>query len=216
MVRKKIVNKTIDLPVSQRVQGQLNHEKMQVATTEEMEMARQDKGEADRLTDAERRALLDSAKMAGLNVLKLMNDSTAIARANGIYKQDLPETDKPSRNVVFVDCGHTGTMVSAASFNKGKLTMLSMANASAGGRDFDEAISKYFVKDFLERYKLNVPENKKATLKLMTEAEKLKKLMSANTNKIPLNIECFMEDKDVKGIMDRAIFEELVALSWTI
>merc|ERR1712106_794035 len=48
--RKKIVNKTIDLPVSQRVQGQLNHEKMQVATTEEMEMARQDKGEADRLT----------------------------------------------------------------------------------------------------------------------------------------------------------------------
>jgi len=162
-------------------------------------------------TDAERRALLDSAKMAGLNVLKLMNDSTAIALAYGIYKQDLPETDKPSRNVVFVDCGHTGTMVSAASFNKGKLTMLSMANASAGGRDFDEAISKYFVKDFLERYKLNVPENKKATLKLMTEAEKLKKLMSANTNKIPLNIECFMEDKDVKGIMDRAIFEELVA-----
>merc|ERR1711892_1138163 len=48
--RKKIVNKTIDLPVSQRVQGQLNHEKMQVSTTEEMEMARQDKGEADRLT----------------------------------------------------------------------------------------------------------------------------------------------------------------------
>jgi len=162
-------------------------------------------------TDAERRALLDSARMAGLNVLKLMNDTTAIALAYGIYKQDLPETDKPSRNVVFVDCGHTGTQISAASFNKGKLTMLSCANANSGGRDFDEAICKYFVKDFLERYKLNVPENKKATLKLMTEAEKLKKLMSANTNKIPLNIECFMEDKDVKGSMDRAMFEEMVA-----
>merc|ERR1719370_2215907 len=159
-------------------------------------------------TDAERRALMDSARMAGLNVLKLMNDTTAVALAYGIYKQDLPETDKPSRNVVFVDCGHSGTMVSAASFNKGKLTMLSMSHANCGGRDFDEAIAKYFVKDFLERYKLNVPENKKATLKLMTEAEKL---MSANTNKIPLNIECFMDDKDVKGSMDRATFEELVA-----
>merc|ERR1719430_296195 len=48
--RKKIVNKTIDLPVSQRVQGQLNAEKMQVATNEEMEMAKQDRNEADRLT----------------------------------------------------------------------------------------------------------------------------------------------------------------------
>merc|ERR1712179_835017 len=46
---KKIVNKTIDLPVSQRVQGQLNAEKMQVATNEEMEMSKQDKNEADRL-----------------------------------------------------------------------------------------------------------------------------------------------------------------------
>jgi len=162
-------------------------------------------------TDAERRATLDSAKMAGLNVLKLMNDVTATSLAYGIYKQDLPETDKPSRNVVFVDCGHTGTQVAACSFNKGKLNMLASAHTSNGGRDFDEAISRYFIKDFLERYKLNVPENKKATLKLMTEAEKLKKLMSANTNKIPLNIECFMDDKDVKGTMDRATFEELVA-----
>merc|ERR1712002_1200517 len=48
--RKKIVNKTIDLPVSQRVQGQLSHEKMQVAANEEMEMSKQDKNEADRLT----------------------------------------------------------------------------------------------------------------------------------------------------------------------
>lgn len=44
------MNKTIDLPVSQRVQGQLNAEKMQVATNEEMEMSKQDKNEADRLT----------------------------------------------------------------------------------------------------------------------------------------------------------------------
>merc|ERR1712012_799405 len=80
-----------------------------------------------------------------------------------------------------------------------------------GGRGFDETICKYFFKDFEERYNLNVPANKKAVLKLMTEAEKLKKLMASNTNKIPLNIECFMDDKDVKGSMDRACFEELTA-----
>jgi molecular chaperone DnaK (HSP70) len=162
-------------------------------------------------TDAERRALLDSAKMSGLNVLRLMNDTTATALAYGIYKQDLPETDKPARNVVFVDVGHTGTQVAACSFNKGKLTMLSSSNCQSGGRGFDETICKYFFKDFEERYKLNVPGNKKAVLKLMTEAEKLKKLMASNQNKIPLNIECFMDDKDVKGGMERSCFEELIA-----
>ena len=68
-----------------------------------------------------------------------------------------------------------------------------------------------FITVSFARYKLNVPGNKKAVLKLMTEAEKLKKLMASNQNKIPLNIECFMDDKDVKGGMDRACFEELIA-----
>jgi len=162
-------------------------------------------------TDAERRALLDSAKIAGLNVLKIMNDTTATALAYGIYKQDLPESDKPARNVIFVDVGHTGTQVSATSFYKGKLTMLACASNASGGRNFDEAICGFFVRDFAERYKLNVPGNKKASLKLMTEAEKLKKLMSANQNQLPINIECFMEDKDVKGFMNRDTFEELIA-----
>ena len=58
---------------------------------------------------------------------------------------------------------------------------------------------------------MQVLENKKATLKLLTECVKLKKLMAANTNKLPINIECFMDDKDVSGHMDRAKFEELIA-----
>lgn len=162
-------------------------------------------------TDAERRALLDSARIAGLNVLKLMNETTATALAYGIYKQDLPESDKPSRNVIFVDAGHTGTQVSACSFNKGKLTMLASASCSVGGRLFDESISSWFAEDFANRYKLDVKTNKKATLKLLVEAEKLKKLMSANSNALPLNIECFMNDIDVKGKMDRATFLDLIA-----
>ena len=70
--------------------------------------------------DSERRAILDAASIAGLNVLKLMNDTTATALAYGIYKQDLPAPEEKARNVIFVDCGHVGVQVSAASFNKGR------------------------------------------------------------------------------------------------
>lgn len=61
------------------------------------------------------------------------------------------------------------------------------------------------------RYKLNVASNKKAMLKLMTEAEKLKKMMSSTESTVKFNIESFMDNKDVDGKMDRACFEELIA-----
>lgn len=72
-------------------------------------------------TQAERKALLDAAHVAGLNVLRLFNETTSTALAYGIYKQDLPNTDEKPRNVVFVDCGHSSLQVFAAAFNKGKL-----------------------------------------------------------------------------------------------
>ena len=163
-------------------------------------------------TDAERRALMDAAAIAGLNVLKLMNDTTATALAYGIYKQDLPAPEEKPRNVVFVDCGHRGIQVSAASFNKGKLIMNAATfDRNCGGQTFNEALAKYFAEEFRTKYKIDVFANKKALIKLTAEVEKIKKQMSANTNKLPLNIECFMEDKDVSGSVDRATFEELVA-----
>ena len=51
--------------------------------------------------------MLEAAAAAGLNVLRLMNETTATALAYGIYKQDLPGTEEKPRNVVFVDCGHS-------------------------------------------------------------------------------------------------------------
>ena len=58
-----------------------------------------------------------------------MNDTTATALAYGIYKQDLPAPEEKARNVIFVDCGHVGVQVSAASFNKGRCSLLiSVAN----------------------------------------------------------------------------------------
>lgn len=62
-------------------------------------------------TDAERRAVLEAAVISGLNVLRLMNETTATALAYGIYKQDLPAPEEKPRNVVFVDCGHSNLQV---------------------------------------------------------------------------------------------------------
>ena len=72
-------------------------------------------------TDIERQAVLNAASIVGLNVLRLMNDTTATALSYGIYKQDLPNPEEKPRVVVFVDIGYSDTQLSVCSFNKGKL-----------------------------------------------------------------------------------------------
>ncbi|CAJ1073688.1 heat shock 70 kDa protein 4L isoform X1 [Xyrichtys novacula] len=163
-------------------------------------------------TDAERRSVFDATQIAGLNCLRLINDTTAVALAYGIYKQDLPSPEERPRNVVFVDMGHSSFQVSITAFNKGKLKVLATAfDPYLGGRNFDEALVDYFCEEFKVKYKLNVRENPRALLRLHQECEKLKKLMSANSSDLPLNIECFMNDIDVTSRMNRTQFEEMCA-----
>ncbi|KAJ8404725.1 hypothetical protein AAFF_G00335880 [Aldrovandia affinis] len=163
-------------------------------------------------TDAERRSVLDAAQIAGLNCLQLMNDTTAVALNYGIYKQDLPPPGEKPKTVVFVDMGHSAFQVSACAFNKGRLKMLATAfDPYLGGRDFDQRVVEHFCADFKLRCGLDVRSRIRALLRLRQECEKLKKLMSSNSTDIPLNIECFMDDKDVSGKMNRAQFEELCA-----
>uniref|UniRef100_A0A6I8N2T0 Heat shock protein family A (Hsp70) member 4 like n=1 Tax=Ornithorhynchus anatinus TaxID=9258 RepID=A0A6I8N2T0_ORNAN len=163
-------------------------------------------------TDVERRSVLAAAQVAGLNCLRLMNETTAVALAYGIYKQDLPSLEERPRNVVFVDMGHSAYQVSVCAFNKGKLKVLAAAfDPYLGGRNFDEMLVDYFCEEFRAKYKLNVKENPRALLRLYQECEKLKKLMSANASDLPLNIECFMNDLDVSGKMNRGQFEQLCA-----
>lgn len=129
--------------------------------------------------------------------------------------------------------GHSSFQVSIAAFNKGKLKVrppalfCSDAKSPAsgleltsrrccsrqvlattfdpylGGRNFDEVLANYFCDEFKGKYKLNVRENPRAVLRLHQECEKLKKLMSANSSDLPLNIECFMNDIDVSSRMNR-------------
>ncbi|XP_018531235.1 heat shock 70 kDa protein 4b isoform X2 [Lates calcarifer] len=163
-------------------------------------------------TDAERRSVVDAAQIAGLNCLRLMNETTAVALAYGIYKQDLPAPEEKARNVVFVDVGHSGYQTSVCAFNKGKLKVLATAcDPELGGKDFDEMLVKYFCEEFGKKYKLDVKSKPRALVRLYQECEKLKKLMSANSSDLPLNIECFMNDIDVSGKLNRGQFEEMCA-----
>ncbi|XP_071088579.1 heat shock 70 kDa protein 4-like [Haliotis cracherodii] len=161
-------------------------------------------------TDAERHALLDACQMAGLNCLRLMNDTTAAALAYGIYKQDLPaETEKP-RNVIIIDFGYSSMQTAACSFHKGKLKVVATSSdPQLGGRNFDEKLHQVFREEFKTKYKIDLETRPKPYLRMLQECEKLKKLMSANTQSIPINIECLSDDKDFKSRMERTQFEEL-------
>ncbi|XP_048365056.1 heat shock 70 kDa protein 4L isoform X2 [Sphaerodactylus townsendi] len=163
-------------------------------------------------SDAERRSVMAAAQVAGLNCLRLMNETTAVALAYGIYKQDLPSLEERPRNVVFVDMGHSAYQISICAFNKGKLKVLATTfDPFLGGRNFDEALVDYFCEEFRAKYKLNVKDNARALLRLYQECEKLKKLMSANASDLPMNIECFMNDLDVSSKMNRGQFEQICA-----
>uniref|UniRef100_A0A8C7PFT6 Heat shock protein 4a n=1 Tax=Oncorhynchus mykiss TaxID=8022 RepID=A0A8C7PFT6_ONCMY len=163
-------------------------------------------------TDAERRSVIDAAQIAGLNCLRLMNETTAVTLAYGIYKQDLPAPEEKPRNVVFVDLGHSGYQVSICAFNKGKLKVSSASDAALGGKDFDEVLVNHFCEEFGKKYKLDVKTKPRALVRLYQECEKLKKLMSANSSDLPLNIECFMNDIDVTGKLNSCMCEMCAGL----
>ncbi|GAB2269422.1 hypothetical protein Dimus_004339 [Dionaea muscipula] len=158
-------------------------------------------------TDLQRRAVLDAATIAGLHPLRLIHETTATALAYGIYKTDLPENDQ--LNIAFVDIGHASMQVCIAAFKKGQLKILAHSyDRSLGGRDFDEVLFQHFAAKFKEEYKIDVYHNAKASLRLRAACEKLKKVLSANPE-APLNIECLMDEKDVRGFIKREEFEQI-------
>lgn len=83
------------------------------------------------------------------------------------------------------------------------------ADPYLGGRDFDVLITNHFAAEFKKKFKVDAKSKMKAYCRLLQECEKLKKLMSANATELPLNIECFMDDKDVSGRMKRSDYEDM-------
>ncbi|XP_031630545.1 heat shock 70 kDa protein 4 isoform X2 [Contarinia nasturtii] len=162
-------------------------------------------------TSAERSALIDAAQIAGLNILHLLNETTAVALLYGFYKTDLPPPEEKPTNVVFVDFGQSQLQVAICAYNRGKLRMVSSAWDQIGGRNIDAIMAEVFAEQFIKKYRVNAHQNPRAYLRLMSEVEKLKKQMSANSTKLPLNIDCFIDEIDVTSNMSRTEMEELCA-----
>lgn len=161
-------------------------------------------------TDAQRRAILDASEIAGLNVLRLINETTATALGYGITKTDLPAPEEKPRRVAFVDIGHSNYTCSIVEFKKGELKVVSTAyDRHFGGRNFDKAIVDHFAAEFKEKFKVDINENPKAKLRVAAACEKLKKVLSANAM-APINIESLMNDVDVRGMLKREELEELM------
>jgi heat shock protein 4 len=160
-------------------------------------------------TDAQRRAIIDAAEIAGLRLLRLINDTTAAALGYGITKLDLPAADEKPRRVAFVDVGYSDYSCSIVEFKKGELAIKGNAyDRHLGGRDFDRALVEHLQKEFLGKYKIDIFTNPKALTRVYAAAEKLKKVLSAN-QQAPLNIESLMNDIDVRAMITRQEFEAM-------
>lgn len=161
-------------------------------------------------TDIQRRSIMDAAEIAGLKLLRLINDTTATALGYGITKLDLPTAEEKPRRVAFIDIGHSNYAVSIVEFKKGELAVKSTAyDRHFGGRDFDKALVDHFAKEFKEKYKIDIYTNPKALVRVATAAEKMKKMLSANAQ-APLSIESLMNDVDVSSMMKRDEVETLI------
>lgn len=156
-------------------------------------------------TDAQRRALLDAARLAGLQPLRILPDLTAVGLYYGFYRAH----SLPAANVAFVDCGHTTTQVAVVRFTTGAngvgtMTVLSAENdPGLGGANLNEILAQHFITES----KLDL--QKRAKLRLLDACERVKKQMSANSNVLPVNVECLQDDRDYTWRIDRNKFEEL-------
>ncbi|KAJ5574923.1 Heat shock protein hsp88 [Penicillium hetheringtonii] len=161
-------------------------------------------------TDVQRRAMIDAADIAGLNALRLVNDTTATALGYGITKLDLPGPEEKPRRVAFVDIGYSDYTATIVEFRKGELNVKSTAyDRHFGGRDFDYALTEHFAEEFKEKFKVDIRTHPKAWARTLAAAEKLKKVLSANPQ-APMSIESLMEDTDVRAMVKREELEEMV------
>jgi heat shock protein 4 len=158
-------------------------------------------------TEQERKSLLDAAKIAGLNVMKLMNETTAIALSYGIFRRT--EFDANPRYVCFVDVGHSSTSIFVASFTKEKLTMMNQLNERGfGTREFDWKLLEFYAKMFKDQNDVNIMNNAKARLRILESVEKQRRVLSANIE-AGINVEYLAEDFDLNHNLTREKFEEV-------
>jgi heat shock protein len=159
-------------------------------------------------TQAQRHAVADAARIAQLNPVRIINELTAAAVGYGVFKTDLPE-DKDLK-FAFVDIGHSSYQVSIATLKKGELKILGSAyDKYFGGRDFDFAIANHFADELDKKHNVKVRENPKSFSRILASVEKLKKVLSANSQ-APFNVESVINDIDYSSSLTREELEDLV------
>lgn len=153
--------------------------------------------------DAQRQSTKDAGKIAGLNVMRIINEPTAAAMAYGLDKTG------EERNVLIFDLGGGTFDVSVLNIEDGSFMVLSTAgDTHLGGEDFDNRMVTHFIKEFERKYKKDLSGNKKSVRRLRTACERAKRTLSTTTE-ATIEIDALYEGIDFYSRITRARFEEL-------
>lgn len=156
--------------------------------------------------DSQRQATKDAGTIAGLNVLRIINEPTAAAIAYGLDKKTAGE-----RNVLIFDLGGGTFDVSILSIDDGIFEVKSTAgDTHLGGEDFDNRLVNHFATEFKRKHKKDLSTNKRALRRLRTACERAKRTLSSSTQ-ASIEIDSLFEGTDFYTSITRARFEELNA-----
>ncbi|XBH80717.1 hypothetical protein VPH35_106408 [Triticum aestivum] len=164
-------------------------------------------------TDSQRQATIDAGTIAGLNVLRIINEPSAAAVAYGFGK--MTDSEEVKTALVF-DLGGGTLDVSIVNIDPGAdidmavfKVMATAGDTHLGGEDFNSLMVKHFVREFLKKYKTDdIRKNPKALRRLRTACEKAKRMLSI-TSQATVEIESLHDGIDFYGAISRAKFEQL-------
>merc|ERR1711923_583208 len=158
--------------------------------------------------DAQRQATKDAGVIAGLNVLRIVNEPTAAAIAYGLDKK---KGQAKESNVLIFDLGGGTFDVSILSIDDGIFEVKATAgDTHLGGEDFDNRLVDHFIKEFQRKHKKNIGQNKRAIRRLRTACERAKRTLPASAQ-ANIEIDSLFEGIDFYTSISRARFEELCA-----
>ena len=157
--------------------------------------------------DSQRQATKDAGNIAGLNVIRIINEPTAAAIAYGLNSSSIKE----ERNILIFDAGG-GTMdVSLLNIDDGIFEVLATAgDCHLGGEDIDNRLVQHFITEFKRKHKKDISDNPRSVKRLKVGCERLKRTLSSSSQ-AQLELESLFEGIDFYSTMSRARFEELNA-----
>lgn len=154
--------------------------------------------------DSQRQATKDAGRIAGLNVLRIINEPTAAAFAYGLDKNQDKEM-----NVLIFDMGGGTHDVTLLSLEDGLFQVRATSgNTKLGGEDFDNRLVTWCVEDFKRKYKTDLNQSAKALRRLRTACERAKRALSSSTQ-TTIEVDSLFEGIDYNVTLTRAKFEEL-------